>query len=72
MAKKIYKAICETVNQGQGRGTAMFSIGGETIPAKEPGKPATRTAKTIISVNETDNKKVSDFEVGKQYTITIE
>jgi len=72
MAKKTFKVKCESVNQRTNGGNVIFSIGGDTIPPTEPGKPATRTAKTGFNIVFTNPQEVIGYQAGKDYTITID
>lgn len=72
MEKQIFTVKCESTQQAEKRGTVQFSIGGETVPNPEPGKPPVRTAKTIFTHVFTEPSKVANYIVGEEYKITIE
>jgi len=66
MAKKItIKCECFSANKHKSGSTIVFA---HDVSTTEKG-PA---ARTMISVNIPDGKASNDFEVGKEYVITIE
>ena len=73
MAKKTYNVKCERTQSNNNGSAVAFVIPGPDAPPRQPGQPPQRTAKTIVQFNFAgDNKAAKDFEVGKEYKITIE
>lgn len=73
MAKKTLTVKCERIQINTNGSVAVFVIPGPDAPPRQPGEPPQRTAKTAIQFNFAgDTKAVKDFDIDKEYTITIE
>lgn len=74
MAKKVLKAECFSNNAQKGNTVVSFAMG---ITAKEitPGQPKTQTARTVITIQSTDDdmrRALSAYIPGVEYSHTIE
>ena len=63
--KLVIKAECFSANKNKSGSTIVFT---RDVTTTEKGQ----AARTMISVNIPDAKATNDFEVGKEYVITIE
>lgn len=74
MAKKILKAVCETVNLQRNGSLVRFAVGSAEIkdPAVKAQNPNARAADVVINVAFKSAEDAAAYAPGKSYSITIE
>ena len=72
MAKTTIKVKCDTVSANANASTVRFTEGETVAAPAQPGQPAQRLAKSVFNFSFQDNKAGLKYEIGKDYTITIE
>lgn len=70
-SKKVYKTKCDSIQQNGNNGSVRLVIETAPVQVKE-GEPPQRTAKTVVQIAFNDPKEAAQYEIGKNYTVTIE
>ena len=66
------KAKCNLAQGNPNGSTLRFTVNEQAIPGQQAGTTAMRVADTVINVSYKDKNKFKEFEIDKEYTITIE